>query len=64
MKELLAKLIEPIDIIAKKITRKEANQIALIIVVGIFFIMIAIAYNIMTRGELPKTDRGYPESAK
>jgi len=62
MKDYLAELFEPLDILAKKVTRKIANEAVLIIVCGLFFIMIAIAYNIMLRGSLPS--RGAVAEAK
>lgn len=69
MKDYLAELLEPLDILAKKVTRTTANKLVFLIVSGIFFIMVAVAYNIIFRGELPRTSdhveaRTPPESAK
>ena len=63
MKEFLAQLVEPLDILAKKVTRNTANKLLFLLVAGLFFIMVAVAYNIIFRGELP-TRQPAVESAK
>jgi len=60
MKDFFAKLFEPIDILARKVTSKMANQVIFLLCAGLFFIMVAIAYNIIFRGELPKAEVEIP----
>jgi hypothetical protein len=67
MRDYLAELVEPLDILAKKVTRSMANKLVFLIVAGLFFIMVAIAYNIIFRGELPRRGssvKALPESKK
>jgi len=68
MKDFLVQLLEPLDILAKKVTRNTANKLLFLLVAGVFFIMVAIAYNIIARGAMPARGGDIPleaeESAK
>ena len=55
---MLSKLAAPLSILAEKVSRSTANKVVLLLCAGAFFIMVAVAYNIIFRGELPS--RGAP----